>query len=227
MRRFTPKLRIVLADDHLVVLEGLVALIGTTPDMDLVGQATSGAQACAMIRDLKPDIAVVDIFMPDMTGFAAAKRLTEEGSPTMLIILSPHEDRAYFKRAMEAGVRGYVLMRSGSDNLLFAIRSVAKGGFHIDPILAGQIAGLNSTGSNRSNAGRSNDGDPTLTAREEEVLRQTAFGFTIKEVAAQLGVTGKSIETYKARASEKLKLGSRARIVQYGVSQGWFQDARI
>ncbi len=223
----TPKLRIVLADDYMLVLEGLAALIGTTPDMDLVGRATTGAQAYAMIRDLKPDIAVLDIFMADMTGLAVAKRLTEEGSPTKLILLSPNEDRAYFKRAMEAGVRGYVLMRSGSDNLLFAIRSAAKGGFHVDPILAGQIAGLNSRGLNRSNAGRSNDGDPTLTMREEEVLRQTALGFTIKEVAAQLGVTGKSIETYKARACEKLKLGSRAKIVHYGLSQGWFRDPQM
>jgi len=199
-------------------------LIGNTSDMDLVGQATTGAQAYAMIRELKPDIAVLNIFMPDMSGFAVAKRLTEEGSPTQLIVLSPHEDRAYFQRAMEAGVRGYVLMRSASDNLLFAIRSVARGGFHIDPILAGQIAGLNSRGLDRSNAGRSNDGGPRLSTREEEVLRLIALGFTIKEAAAQLGVTDKSIETYKVRACEKLKLGSRAKIVQYGVSRGWFLD---
>lgn len=219
-----PKLRIVLADDQLLVLEGLAALIGNTPDMDLVGQATSGDQAYAMIRDLKPDIAVLNIRMSDMTDLAVARRLTEERSATKLILLSPHEDRAYFKRAMEAGVRGYVLMRSASDNLLFAIRSVARGGFHIDPILAGQIAGLNARGSNRSNAGWLNDGEPTLTAREEEVLRLIALGFTIKEAAARLGVTGKSIETYKARACEKLKLRGRAKIVQYGVSRGWFQE---
>ena len=158
--------------------------------MCLVGQATTGAQAYAMIRNLKPDIAVLNIFMPDMTGLAVAKRLTEEGSATKLIVLSPHEERAYFKRAMEAGVRGYVLVRWASDNLLFATRSVAKGGFHIDPILAGQIAGLNSRGLDRSN-----DGGPRLSAREEEVLRLIALGFTIKEVAARLGVTGKSIET--------------------------------
>ena len=104
-----------------------------------------------------------------MTGLAVAKRLTEEGSATKLIVLSPHEERAYFKRAMEAGVRGYVLVRWASDNLLFATRSVAKGGFHIDPILAGQIAGLSSRGLDRSN-----DGGPRLSAREEEVQADCA-----------------------------------------------------
>jgi DNA-binding NarL/FixJ family response regulator len=123
---------------------------------------------------------------------------------------------------MDVGFRGYVFKRSASGSLLFAIRSVAKGGFHIDPALAGEIIGLSAIGLRRPP-----DHASTLTAREEHVLRQIAFGLTLKEVATQLGVTEKSIETYKARASEKLKLRSRANIVQYGVSQGWFRDALV
>lgn len=220
------KLRIVVADDHLLVLEGLAMLIRNTLDMELVGEAPTGARAYAMIRDLKPDIAILDIRMPEMDGFAVARRLKEEGSAARLIGLTFHEDRANFKHAMEVGIRGYVLKRSASENLLFAIRSVAKGGFYIDPILAGQVMGMNSRGHVHSIAGRLSAEEPELTVREEEVLRLIALGFTIKEVAAQLRVTDKSIETYKARASEKLKLGSRAGIVQYGVSHGWFQDVQ-
>jgi DNA-binding NarL/FixJ family response regulator len=220
------KLRVALADDHLLMLEGLVALIRETPDMEFVGQATTGPRACAMIRDLKPDIAVLDICMPEMNGFAVAQRAAEEGSGARLIGLSFNEDRLYFKQAMEVGLRGYVLKRSAAENLLFAIRSVARGGFYIDPILAGQVMGLSSRGHGRSIATRPNANEPELTVREEEVLRLIALGFTIKEAAGLLGVTDKSIETYKARAAEKLKLGSRARIVQYGVSHGWFQEAQ-
>jgi DNA-binding NarL/FixJ family response regulator len=221
------KIRVVVADDSPLSREGLVALIQNSAEMNIVGQAVSGAKACAMVRSLKPDIVVLNIVSQEMTGLAVAKRLNDEGLSTKAIILNFREDLGSFERAMEIGCRGYVLWRSASDNLLFAMRSVARGGLYIDPILADQIAGPSSRRRpNGPNGGHSRDGDSTLTSREEEVLRLIALGQTNKAIAAKLGVTDRSIAAYRASAISKLKLNSRSRIVAYGHSQGWFRDAQ-
>jgi DNA-binding NarL/FixJ family response regulator len=219
-----PRIGVFLADDHPLILDGVRALIETTCDLDVVGTASNGTRALSMIRDLEPAIAVLDICMPDSNGIEVAQALGER-SPTRVIMLSVSEDRNCVQRAAEAGARGYVLKRSIADNLLFAIRSVSRGGFYIDPMIAGRMVpsmGFG-VGCSKHRPGVS----MALTERETEVLKLVAMGYTLKEVAVQLSITMKSVETYKARASEKLDLGSRAKIVRFAVLQGWFQDMRV
>lgn len=214
------KTRIVLCDDHPILLAGLRKLVESESDLELVGEATSGLAALRLIRTTRPDIAILDISMPELNGVLLARRLAEEQPATRLMILTLHEERAYLKQALDAGVRGYVLKRSAAENLVQAIRAVVVGGRYVDPALTDLLEG--STARSGRAIGRTIV--PELTEREAEVLKLTAFGFTTKETALRLDVGIKSIETYKARGLEKLGLKTRAELVRYASAQGWLAD---
>jgi DNA-binding NarL/FixJ family response regulator len=214
----TEKTRIVLADDHPIVLDGLRNLIRAEPDFELVGEAASGLSALKVIREQHPDVAVLDISMPELNGIVLSRRLNGEMPALRLLILTLHEDRAYLNQALEAGVRGYVLKRSAVENLVQAIRAVLVGGLYIDPAIVGRV--FESKQSNKRLAARKGVA-PALTDREADVLKMAALGFTNKEIASRLDVGVKSIETYKARGLEKLGLKTRAELVRYASGQGW------
>jgi DNA-binding NarL/FixJ family response regulator len=212
--------RIVLADDHPIVLNGLRNLIRAEADLDLVGEAATGLEALKVIRDKRPDVAVVDISMPELNGILLSRRIAEELPMVRLLVLTLHEDRAYLRQALDAGVRGYVLKRAAAENLVQAIRAVVSGGLYVDPAIAGSFA---KAAPRRS--GRPGDGAaPDLTARESEVLKLVALGFTNKEIARRLDVSVKSAETYKARGVEKLGLRTRAELVRFASAEGWLAD---
>ena len=214
----TEKIRIVLADDHPIVLDGLRNLIRAEPDFELVGEATSGLGALKIIREQRPHVAVLDISMPELNGILLGRRLASEMPGLRLLVLTLHEDRAYLNQALEAGVRGYVLKRSAVENLVQAIRAVMVGGLYIDPAIVGRV--FESKQINRRLAARKGV-SPALTDREADVLKMAALGFTNKEIASRLDVGVKSIETYKARGLEKLGLKTRAELVRYASGQGW------
>ena len=214
----TEKIRIVLADDHPIVLDGLRNLIRAEPDFELVGEAASGLGALKIIREQRPDVAVLDISMPELNGIVLSRRLNGEIPALRLLILTLHEDRAYLNQALEAGVRGYVLKRSAVENLVQAIRAVLVGGLYIDPAIVGRV--FESKQINKRLAARKGVA-PALTDREADVLKMAALGFTNKEIASRLDVGVKSIETYKARGLEKLGLKTRAELVRYASGQGW------
>jgi DNA-binding NarL/FixJ family response regulator len=214
----TEKTRIVLADDHPIVLDGLRNLIRAEPDFELVGEAASGLSALKIIREQHPDVAVLDISMPELNGIVLSRRLAGEMPALRLLILTLHEDRAYLNQALEAGVRGYVLKRSAVENLVQAIRAVLVGGLYIDPAIVGRV--FESKQINKRQAARKGVA-PALTDREADVLKMAALGFTNKEIASRLDVGVKSIETYKARGLEKLGLKTRAELVRYASGQGW------
>ena len=138
-----------------------------------------------------------------------------------LLVLTLHEDRAYLKQALDAGIRGYVLKRTAAENLAAAIRAVLSGGLYVDPAIAGRVFQPNAK--NGSRAGPEGGG-LALTEREAEVLKLVALGFTNKEIARRLDVGVKSIETYRARGSEKLDIKTRAELVRYAAAQGWLAD---
>src|SRR4051812_23230176 len=187
-----PKIRIVLSDDHPIVLKGLRELIAAEADLDLVGEASTGAAALKVIRETRPDVAVIDISMPEMNGILLSRRLSVEMPDLKVMVLTLHEDRTYLRQALEAGAQGYVLKRSASESLVQAIRVVAAGGTHLDPAMAPQA----------TRPGRPKQVDfQELTSREADVLKLVALGFTNKEIAARLDIGVKSIETYKARGS--------------------------
>jgi len=214
----TGKSRIVLADDHPIVLNGLRSLIQAEKDFELVGEASTGLAALKLIHEQKPDAAVIDITMPELNGIRLGRRLTAELPSVRLLVLTLHEDRAYLKQALDAGVRGYALKRSAAENLVQAIRAVIVGGLYIDPKIANYYFNPNPRRTERSN---SLAGSQALTDRETEVLKLVALGFTNKEIARKLAVGVKSIETYRARGSDKLGLKTRAELIRYASAQGW------
>jgi len=216
------KSRIVLADDHPIVLGGLRNLIQAEPDLELVGEASSGLAALKVVREQQPDVAVIDISMPELNGIMVSRRLAKEMPAVKVLVLTLHEDRAYLQQALEAGVKGYVLKRSAAENLIQAIRAVIVGGLYVDPAIANLVFDEKSKRPHRQTSYGS--GLP-LTEREAEVLKLVALGFTNKEIARKLNVGVKSIETYRVRGSEKLGLRTRAELVRYASAQGWLADA--
>lgn len=207
------RIRVVLADDHPVVLAGIKALLQAAPEMELVGEAVDGAGALRLMRAAAPDVAVIDISMPELSGVELARRAAEECPAVRLLVLTFHEDRAYLQQLLQAGARGYLLKRSAADELVRAIRAVFAGGTYVDPAVAHKLLGP-STSSPAVPAGE-------LSEREEAVLKLTAQGFSNKEAAAKLELSIKTVETYRARAAEKLGLRTRAEIVRYGAARGW------
>jgi len=212
------KLKVFLADDHAVVREGLKRLIDGETDMEVSGEAGDGAEAVKKITTTKPDIVVMDVSMPNLGGAAATRQLKERSPDIKVIALTVHEDRAYLQELLSAGVSGYVLKRAASDELIRAIRSVAAGGVYVDQRLVGNL--ISSMIQPRSEALEPID---KLSERELAVLQLIASGYTNKEIASQLEVSVKTVETYKSRSMEKLGLQSRVDIVRLANEQGWFQ----
>ncbi|HEX8282416.1 MAG TPA: response regulator transcription factor [Pyrinomonadaceae bacterium] len=214
------KIRVFLADDHAVVREGLRALINAQPDMHVVGEAENGRAAWQLAKGLEPDVAVMDVSMPEMSGAQATERLRAECPRVKVLALTVYEDRAYLRQMLEAGASGYVLKRVAMDELAQAVRVVAAGGSYIDPTLAGQV--ISSYLNQDPAAGKPAAAE--LSEREAQVLRLVAWGYSNKEIGWKLNINVKTVDTYKLRLMEKLGLRSRTDIVRYALRRGWMQD---
>jgi two-component system response regulator NreC len=215
------KLRVLLADDHKVVRDGLRLLVDGQRDMRLIGEAGNGREALRQARDLKPDVVVMDLSMPELNGLQATQRLKAERPEIKVVALTVHEDPSYLLQLCKAGAVGYVLKRSAGDDLIHAIRTVAGGGLHFDPTLASKA--LTGRPGDVPNKVGLHPGD--LSEREKEVLMLLAWGYSNKEIAGNLGLSTKTVETYRVRISEKLGLRSRTEIVRYALRQGWLNEA--
>jgi DNA-binding NarL/FixJ family response regulator len=211
------RIRVALADDHPVVLAGVRALVQAAPEMELVGEAADGSAALKLILQTAPDVVVMDISMPGLTGLELVQQVGGERSAVKVLVLTVHEDRAYVQRVLAAGARGYLLKRSAAEELVRAIRAVHDGGLYVDPAIAGKFVQAEAGG------GAMADG-LALSEREEAVLKLAAQGHTNKEAAARLGLSIKTVESYKARAMEKLGLKTRAEIVRYGLTRDWLGE---
>jgi DNA-binding NarL/FixJ family response regulator len=213
--------RLVLADDHPIFLGGLRGLLGTERDLEIVGEATTGTAALRLVAEKRPDVAILDVSMPQLSGIAVARRLADDCPATRILILTLHEDRAYLHQALQAGVRGYMLKRSASTMLVRAIRTVMVTGIYVDPAIAGRVF---DSQPNRVRHSSLDAAFPELSTREADVLKLIAAGLTNKEIARRFDIGAKSVETFKARAVEKLGLKNRAEIVRYANRQGWLAD---
>jgi DNA-binding NarL/FixJ family response regulator len=214
-------IRIALADDHPIFRAGVRSLIEDEDGINVVAEASGGAQALRIVADSRPDIIVLDVSMPDLNGIAAVRQMRKLDYGTRAIILSMSEDRSYVQQAFAAGAMGYVLKRSAGENLLHAVRAVYRGGLYIDPAIAERHLVPGAAIMEPRPEGITAD---ALSEREREVARLVAFGFTSKEISAKLGISAKSVETLKARACEKLDIRSRAAMVRYALIQDWLRD---
>lgn len=211
------KLRILLADDHAVVREGLRVLIDAQPDLEVVGEASDGDSACRLAGELRPDVVVMDVSMPGLTGDRATQQLKQGHPDIKVLALTVYEDRSHLRRLLKAGAAGYVLKLATGAELIRAIRVVAAGGVYLDPAVAGKV--VDDIVNEDAEGGRP-DGTP-LTERESQVVLRVAQGFSNKEIAAQLDISVKTVETHKLRSMEKLGLKSRAEVVQFALRRGW------
>jgi len=213
-------IRVLLADDHAVMREGLVLLINSQRDMRVIAEATDGKDALEKARALRPDVAVIDLAMPRMNGLQAAEELRRSCPRVKVIALSMYGYEIYLRELLKAEAVGFVLKESAGEELLKAIREVMTGGTHFDGGLAAKTL-LDNLGG--ASAGTSTPG--RLTGKEETVLRLIAWGYTNKEVAARLSLSPKTIESYKDRFGRKLGLHGRTDLVRYALRHGWLNEA--
>lgn len=213
-------LRIALADDHPIVRSGLRALLESETDFLVVGDVADGLAAVQLVTELAPDVFVMDISLPRLGGAEATRQIMDLDKGTRVIGLTAHEDSAYARLFFRAGGSGYVLKRAAAEDLVRAIRVVAAGGTYLEPALAKHLLPV------RSKATPTRTMRTTeLSEREAEVIRLVAQGHATKEIAGRLELSPRTLETYRARAMEKLGLKTRADIVRYAAQCGWLRDA--
>ncbi|MGI8837648.1 MAG: response regulator [Pyrinomonadaceae bacterium] len=215
------KLRIFLADDHAVLRDGLKALVNAQADMEVIGEADNGRTAWLKVKELLPDVAVMDVSMPELNGVQVTEILKRECPQVKVLALTAYKDKAYLDQLLKVGALGYVLKMSAAEELIEALRMVAAGNVYVDQEMTEKIA----EGYVRNQFLRGATRHRELTNREEEVMRLIAKGYANKEIANQLDISVKTVESHKTNVMEKLNLKSRTEIVRYAVRQGWLQDS--
>jgi DNA-binding NarL/FixJ family response regulator len=215
------KVRVVVADDHEMMREGLTALISTENDMDVVGEASNGRVAVALALALKPDLVVMDVSMPEMNGLKATEQIHELCPEVRVLTLTRHTDESYLQQLLRAGASGYVLKKSASAELVRAIRVIVAGHAYLDAEMTASVIDA-SAGRPRSSGPAA---DKHLSTREEEVLRQTAWGYANTAIAERLSISVRTVEVHKANGMRKQGMKSRIDIVRYALLRGWLQDS--
>jgi DNA-binding NarL/FixJ family response regulator len=220
-------IRVLLAEDHNVVREGLRLLLNAQPDIRVIGEATNGRQAVALARASCPDVAVLDISMPDLDGLQAASLIRTECPQTQVLILTMHESDAYFFRAVEVGAAGYLLKKAASEELISAVRAVAQGEAFFYPSMARKLLEgyLKHDSMPRSSGHRSNlpaglSGYDELSDREREVMFLLVRGLSNQEIAEKLVVSASTVQTHRGHILQKLGLETTIDLVRYAIRHG-------
>ncbi|MCC6612925.1 MAG: response regulator transcription factor [Anaerolineae bacterium] len=209
--------RILLADDHAVLRSGLRLLLEKQPDFEVIGEASNGTEALERAAELHPDVILLDLNMPEMDGLTAIPKLRELAPNSRILILTMHDDASYLKQALQSGAAGYVLKRVVDTELLLALRAVLRGEVYVHSAmtqkLLDQVANPDA---------EPQDVDPWkgLSEREYEVLKRVALGYTNTEIAEDLFLSAKTVETYRARGMEKLNVETRAQLVKSALQHG-------
>lgn len=213
-------LRILIAEDHETVREGIKLLVNAQPDMEVIGEAGDGEMAVKEAERLKPDIVLMDISMPVLNGLRATKRMRSVCPGVKILTLTRHTDDGYLQQIIGAGANGYVLKQSAPTELINAIRAVGSGKSYVDPSLADKVMG----GYARRSSSLRGETAGELTAREVEVLKMISFGYSNKEIAHRLDLSVKTVEAHKSNAMRRLGITSRIDIVKYAILQNWLHD---
>lgn len=214
-------IRVVLADDHAIVRAGLKAVLARATDIEVVGEASDGEEALAMAERLDPDVLVMDVSMPRLDGIGATKKLTERGPRPRVLVLTMHVEEEYLVPLLEAGAAGYLVKSIADRDLVDAIRAVARGDMYVRPtaarVLARELTRKDPEAEDRKRFEK-------LTARERDVLRLTAQGFSAPEIGERLFISPKTVDTYKQRIGEKVALHHRADYVRFALRLGLLGD---
>ncbi len=210
------KLQILIADDHAVLRETLALLIAGEKDMEVVGQASDGKDAVAKAQELRPDVLIIDITMPNCGGIQALRKIGKECPEIRSLVLTMHDDQTFLRSVLRAGGHGYVTKKTVSKELLNAIRIVASGRQYINVSLA---KGQMTTEKHKEGQAKCRTLDE-LSDRERQVLVSVARGYTSKEIATELGISSASVDSYRLRVSRKLSAKSRADLVDYALQAG-------
>ena len=213
VRVMAETIRVLIVDDHAVVRSGIRLLLEREQDIEPIGEAGTGREAVFQARELRPDVILMDVVMPDGTGLDVLPQLVHEHPEAKVLLLSMQDDPRYVREAFAAGASGYVLKEAADAEVVAAVREVAKGGRYVNPELGARLVAA------EADAERRAEEDP-LSDREREVLRLLALGHTNQEIAKQLYISVRTAETHRAHIMQKLRLQTRAELVQYALSQG-------
>jgi two-component system response regulator NreC len=205
-------IRILLADDHILVRQGFKLILSGQPDMEITGEAANGREAVEQAEKLQPDIVIMDVTMPELNGIEATRRITAAAPRSRVLALSMHKDAVYVREILRAGARGYLLKDSADADLIAAVRAVAKGEGYLSPAISDAVL----------TDYRKHVTDPLdlLTTREREVLQMIAEGKTNKEIATTLNLSVYTVEAHRGRVMEKLNLHSTGELVRFALRSG-------
>jgi DNA-binding NarL/FixJ family response regulator len=213
-------IRILLADDHGVIRAGLRALLADVPDIEVIGEASDGSEAIAKVIELKPDIVLMDLNMPNLGGIEATRQLSRTMPTVRILILTVHEEESLLKEVIRIGAAGYIIKRASQEDLLHAIRVVARGDLYVHPAMTRSLfLEPAQTKPKVSDA-------ETLTLREIEVLQLLAKGYTNRQIAEQLSLSPRTVEGHRANLAGKLGLRSRVELVEYAEKHGLMKIAK-
>jgi DNA-binding NarL/FixJ family response regulator len=213
-------MRVVLADDHNLVRAGIRALLERMPEVQVVGEASDGREALALIVREKPDLALLDIGMPELNGLDAAERIAREAPRTRLVVLSMHSNESYVAQALRLGVVGYLLKDSCVDELPVLLRAVSRGETYLSPGISKQV--VDALKARLPDGGGAGKGSPVdlLTSRQREILQLVAEGKSTKEIASDLGLSVKTVETHRAQLMDRLGIHDVPGLVRFAVRFG-------
>jgi DNA-binding NarL/FixJ family response regulator len=206
---------IVVADDHKIVREGIRKLLETRADFKVVGEASDGEEAVQMVIDKQPDVALMDIWMPRLSGIDATRRIGKRGLDTKVLVLSMHESRTYVEEVLRAGAVGYIVKNAASSDLLQAIDAVREGASYLSPSITQQVVDVIARPRDAAQSGVA-----MLTDREREILQLIAEGLSSKEIAGMLGVSLKTVDSHRSNLMEKLDIHKVSGLVRFAIRAG-------
>jgi DNA-binding NarL/FixJ family response regulator len=210
--------RVLLAEDHIVVRQGIKALLSDEPGIEIVGEADNGRDALLLVAELQPDVVLMDISMPGLNGIEATRQIRQLHDEVKVVILSMHASEEYVFQVLRAGASGYVLKQSDSSEVLTAIRAAIAGGSFLSPSISRTV--IDDYVQRAESRGQGDDLD-VLTSREREVLQLLAEGFPNREIAAQLNISVKTVETHRSNMMNKLNVKNKTELVKYAIRKGW------
>ena len=214
------KTTLLLVDDHVVMRKGLRLLLESYPEFSVLAEASNGREAVELTAQLKPDLVVMDLSLPEMDGIAAITSIRTNRPDQKVLALTMHDQAIYLEKALAAGASGFVLKRAADIELIAGLRAIERGEFYVDPALQSYLVRKAALGE-RDDSPEKGRARQDLTPREIEILRLVAMGHSNKEIAEKLAISVKTVENHKTKIKERLRVQTRSDLVRYAMAKGW------